>query len=48
MLHADPKAIQQISFTENLERDENATMFFIIEEEKESILDFSHGTMRVL
>ena len=48
MLDADPKATQQISFTENLERDENATMFFIIEEEKESILDFSHGTMRVL
>ena len=48
MLDADPKAIQQIGFTENLERDENATMFFIIEEAKESILDFSHGTMRVL
>ena len=48
MLHADPKAIQQICFTENLELDENAAIFFIIEEAKESILDFSHGTMRVL
>ena len=47
-LHADPKAIQQIYFTGNLDRDRNATMFFIIEEAKEIILDFSQGTMRVL
>ena len=30
-LDADPRAIQQINFTENLERDEGATMFFLIE-----------------
>ena len=29
-LDADPTAIQQINFTANLDRAENATMFFII------------------
>ena len=43
---ADPKAIQHINFTGNL--DMNVTMFFIIEEAKETILDFSQGTMRLL
>ena len=46
-LDADPKAIEQIDFTGNLEED-NATMFFIIEKANESILDFSQGTVRVL
>ena len=45
---ADPKAIQQNSFTANLDRDGNTTMFFTIEEEKETILDFSLGTIKVL
>ena len=40
------KAIQQVNFTGNLDR--LATMFFIIEEEKETILDFSQGTVRVI
>ena len=48
MLDTDPKAIQQINFTENLERDEGATTFFIIKEAKETILDFSQGTVKVL
>ena len=39
-LEADPKGIQQINFTGNLERDNGATMFFIIEEAKETVLDF--------
>ena len=48
-LDADPKAIKQINFTGNLERGWNAdglvinantTMFFIIEEKEEIILDF--------
>ena len=30
-LDADPKAIQQINFTANLDRDQNTTMFSIIE-----------------
>ena len=48
VLDADPKAIQQLSFTGNLDRAGNTTMFFIIEEVKETILDFSQGTVRVL
>ena len=47
-LDADPKTIQQISFTANLDRDGNTTMFFITEEAKETILDFSQGTIKVL
>ena len=46
-LDADPKAIQQINFTANLERAENSSMFFIIEEAKETVLDFSQGTVKV-
>ena len=51
-LDADPKAIRQINFTENLNQDEdvndNTIMFFIIEEVKEIILDFSQGNVKVL
>ena len=47
-LDADPRAIQQINFTANLDRNGNTTMFFIIEEAKETVLDFSQGTVRVL
>ena len=47
-LNADPKAIQQISFTGNLDQDRNTPMFIIFEETKETILDFSQGTVRVL
>ena len=47
-LDADPKVIQQINFTGNPNRAWNATMFFIIEEAKETILNFSQGTVRVL
>ena len=39
-LDANPKAIQPINFTENLTRDNGATMFFIIKEAKETVLDF--------
>ena len=46
-LDADPKAIQQINFTANLDRAGNTTMFFIIEEAKETVLDFSQGTVKV-
>ena len=45
-LDADPKAIQQIIFSRNLEQPEGAIMSFIIQEAKE-ILDFSQGTMTV-
>ena len=47
-LDADPRAIQQINFTANLDRAGNTTMFFIIEEAKETILDFSQGIVKVL
>ena len=48
VLDADPRAIQQINFTANLDRAGNKTMFFIIEEAKETALDFSQGTVKVL
>ena len=47
-LDDDPKAIQQTSFTGNLDWDGNTVMLFIIEEVKETILYFSQGTVRVL
>ena len=40
-LDADPKVIQQTNFTGNLDRAEGATIFFIVEEAKQTILDFS-------
>ena len=46
-LDSDPKAIQQINFTVNLDGDGNTGMFYIIEEVKENILDFSQGTVKV-
>ena len=45
-LDADPKAIQQINLASNLEN--NAIIFFNIEEAKETIFDFSQRTVRVL
>ena len=48
VLDADPRAIQQINFTPNLDRAGNTTMFFIIEEAKETVLDFSQRTVKVL
>ena len=47
-LDADPRAIQQINFTANLDRAGSTTMFFIIEEAKETVLEFSQGTVKVL
>ena len=44
-LDADPRAIQQINFTANLDGAENTTMFFITEEAKETVLDFSSFTL---
>ena len=45
-LDFDPRAIQQINFTANLDRAGNT--FSIIEEAKETVLDFSQGTVKVL
>ena len=47
-LDADPRAIQQINFIGNLDRAGNTTMFSIIEEAKETILDFSKENAKVL
>ena len=47
-LDADPRAIQQINFTANLDRAGNTSVYFILEEAKEAILDFSQGTVKVL
>ena len=41
-----PGAIKQISFTANLDKAWNT--FFIIAEAKETVLDFSQGTVKVL
>ena len=47
-LNFDPKAIQQINFTANLDRAGNTRIYFILEEVKETVLDFSQGTAKVL
>ena len=46
--NADPRAIQQINFTANLDRAGNTRIYFIFEEARETILDFSQGTVKVL
>ena len=48
VLNADPRAIQQINLTANLDRDGNTRIYFILEEAKETVLDFSQGTVKVL
>ena len=48
VLNAELKAIQQINFTANLDRAENTTMFFFIDKAKQTALDFSQGTAKVL
>ena len=47
-LDADPRAIQQINFTANLDRAGNTRIYFILEEAKETIFEFSRGTVKVL
>ena len=47
-LDADPRAIQQINFTANLDRAGNTRVYFILEEAKETILDLLQGTVKVL
>ena len=44
-LDADPRAIQQINFTANLSRAGNTRIYFITEEAKETIFEFSQGTV---
>ena len=47
-LDADLRAIQQINVTANLRKPRNTIMFFITEEEKETLLDVWQGTVKVL
>ena len=47
-LDADPKAIQQINFAANLDKDGNMTIYFILEEAKETVFEFSQVTAKVL
>ena len=46
-LDADPKAIQQINFTANLDRAGKTRIHFIPEETRETIFEVSQGTVKV-
>ena len=46
-LDADPNVIQHINFNVNLEPDNDAIVFFIMEK-KETFVDFSQGIFKVL
>ena len=48
VLDADPRAIQQINFTANLDRAGNTRIYFILEDSKETILEFSQRIVKVL
>ena len=47
-LDVDLKAIPQINFTANLDRAGNTRFYFILEESKEIVFEFSQGTIKVL
>ena len=47
-LDTDPKAIQQINFTANLDIAGRTRIYFILEEAKETVFEFSKGTVKVL
>ena len=47
-LDADHKAIQQINFTANLDRADNARLYFIFEEAKKTVFGFLQGIVKVL
>ena len=47
-LDADLIGIQQINFTANLDRAGNTRIYFILEEEKETVFEFSQGSVKVL
>ena len=45
---ADPKTIQQINFTAYLDTENNTRIYCILEEAKETVFEFSQGTVEVL
>ena len=47
-LDADRRAVQQINFTANLDRANRTRIYLILEEPKETKLDFAEGTVKVL
>ena len=47
-IEAEAKAIQQINFTENLDRTGNTRLCFIVEEAKETVFKLSEITVKVL
>ena len=47
-LDSDSRAIQQINFTANLDSAGNTRIYFILVEAKETILNFSQGTVKLL
>ena len=47
-LDADPRVIQQINFTANLNIIGNTRIYFILEVAKETVLTFSQGTVNIL
>ena len=47
-LDADPGANQQINFTANQDRAGNTRIYSVLEEAKETVPDFSQGTVKVL
>ena len=47
-LDADPRAMQQINFTANLDRDDNTRFYFILEGVKETVFELSQGAIKVL
>ena len=47
VLDADPRAIQQINFTAYL-NEANTRFYFILEEAKETVFEFSEGSVNVL
>ena len=47
-LDADPKSIQQINLTANLSIENNTRFYFILEEAKQTVFEFSGGTVKVL
>ena len=48
ILDSDPRAIEQINITANLDRAGNTRIYFILEEANETILDFSQRAVEVL
>ena len=47
VLDADPKVIQQINFTANLD-EANKRFYFVLEEARETVFEFSQRTVKVL